>query len=311
MDFKKERVDCHNKFPQRVDFKAEVKFRNRLNSNNGFSPFKPIQFEYNNDVVFQTCMGHLIDGLEFLPFRPDYMFDHCFKVIDEAGCFLFRGKGIKGIAQGLGVKLLNKSKAEWEEIINILGQNIPLMTCRFIVKNLCEAHFKIDNNSEQLVKRAKTCFGTSLYNEFMDKFAIDDDGIASGNVSIERIEKASSFLKLYLSGKKATKNRNNTLNSQLDLNKEQNLPTANQRIELILSLLLFHMRNERAHGSVISPFKTSKSSLNRYQSYYYAMLCSYIFCLGILHLRGFGILGAEKIKECCKDNIDMQNKFFS
>ncbi len=109
MDFKKERVNCHNKYPELVQFKAERKFKGKLDQANGVTPFEPTQIGYGDDAVYQTCIGHLIDGLEFLPYRPDYMFDHSFKVIAETAGHFFPGKGIKGIVQGLPTKLLNHS----------------------------------------------------------------------------------------------------------------------------------------------------------------------------------------------------------
>lgn len=309
MDFKKERVNCHNKYPELIQFKAERKFKEKLDRANGIIPFEPIQIGYGDDSVYQTCVGHLIDGLEFLPYRPDYMFDHSFKVIDEAAGYYFSGKGIKGIVQGLPAKLLNHSRADWEAIVDLLGKNIPLMTCRFLVKRICEAHFLADGNSKQLKDRAISCLGAQFYDEFIKRFALDDSGQATGIISSEQINKAASFVKLYLSGGKGTKKSKPSYKC-LDITKEVNVPTHNKRMEFLLSLLLFNMRNERAHGAVLSPFRTSKSSIERYQSYYFAMLCSYIFCLGALDLRGFGNVLASSILICAENNIELQASFF-
>lgn len=311
MDFKKERVNCHNKYPELVQFKAERKFKGKLDQANGVTPFEPTQIGYGDDAVYQTCIGHLIDGLEFLPYRPDYMFDHSFKVIDETAGHFFPGKGIKGIVQGLPTKLLNHSRGEWESIIDFLGKNIPLMTCRFLVKRICEAHFLPDGNSKQLKDRASNCFGAQFYDEFINRFALDDSGQATGSISTERINKGASFLKLYLSGKKGTKIASDSSYKCLDLTNEKNVPSHNKRMEFILSLLLFNMRNERSHGAVLSPFRTSKSSIERYKSYYFAMLCSYIFCLGALDLRGFGDIPVGNMILCAEKNIQLQADFFS
>lgn len=310
MDFKKERVNCHNKYPELVQFKAERKFKEKLDKAHGVIPFQPIQIGYGDDPVYQTCIGHLIDGLEFLPYRPDYMFDHSFKVIDEAAGYYFSGKGIKGIVQGLPAKLLNHSRADWEAIVDLLGKNIPLMTCRFLVKRICEAHFLTDRNSEQFKDRTGSCLGAQFYDEFINRFALDNDGQLTGNISSEQINKGASFIKLYLSGKKGTKKIKSSYKC-LDLTKEINVPSHNKRMEFLLSLLLFNMRNERAHGAVLSPFRTSKSSIERYQSYYFAMLCSYIFCLGALDLRGFGNVPASSILICAESNLKLQTRFFS
>lgn len=312
MDFKKERVNIHNQFPEVILFKAEKKFREKLEKANKASPFIPIRFGYDGDTTFQTCVGHLVDGLEFLPFRPDYMFDHCFKVIDEAGGPLFFEKGITGVVQRLGNELLKHSRKDWEDIITLLGTCIPLMTCRFLAKRLCEAHFLSDTNSKSLSKRAISCFGKQFYTEFIEKFALDENDKKTGKISPVSIEKGASFIKLYLSGTVAGKRKKKAKESHtwLDLSKQNNIPTPNQRIEFLLSLLLFNMRNERAHGAVLSPFRTSKSSIERYQSYYFAMLCSYTFCLGVLDLKGYASLNSDKIKNCVLENVELQSTFF-
>lgn len=310
MDFKKERVNFHNNFPETILFKAEIQFNEKLKKANGIIPFVPVKLGYDNDPLFQTYVGHLVDGMGSLPFRPDYMFDHCFKVIDDGGSKFFPKKGIKGVVQGLGNELLKQSKRDWECIVNSLGKYIPLMTCRFITKRLCEAYYLKDLNSKALSDRASKCFGVAFYNEFIQRFALDDNGKQTGIISTERIEKGGSFLKLYLSGNKATKRNGKASGQFLDLTKDCNIPTANQRIELLLSLLLFNMRNERSHGAVLSPFRTSKSSIERYQSYYFAMLCSYTFCLGVLSLSNYALLNSDKIKLCVDDNIDLQKVFF-
>jgi len=311
LDFKKERVLCHNKYPKTVQFKAERQFEEKLNKASGVIPFVPVQLGYGDDAIYQTCVGHLIDGLEFLPYRPDYMFDHCFKALDEAGGYFFPNKGIKGIVQGLPDTLLKTSRGDWEAIIDLLGAKIPLMTCRFLVKRICEANFLTDENSKSLSRRAKHCFGSQFYDEFIKRFSLDDTNQATGTISTERINKGASFLKLYLSGKKGTRKIRDASYKCLDLTNEKNVPTHNTRMELLLSLLLFNMRNERSHGAVLSPFRTSKSSIERYKSYYFAMLCSYMFCLGAFELRGFGAISSGKIKNCVEENCRLQLDFFS
>jgi hypothetical protein len=309
LDFKGERVNVHNEWPKRVEFKAETQFKARLELNDHAAPFKTVILDSSNDVAYQICVGHLVDGLEALPFRPDYMFDHCFRIIDERGKLLFPKKGIKGVVEGLGTKLLRASFTDWSDTIDILGKNIPLMTCRYIAKRICVAKIGIDDQSKQVAKRAEHGLGSTFYSEFVDKFGRNDQGNISSNMLDVNFNQAASFLKLYMSGAKGTKKGLST-QSSLDLTKIANVPTNNQRIEVILSLLLFTMRNERAHGGILSPFITSKATLKRYESYYFAMLASYIFSLGVMQLYGFGGLDGAKIKDCCNANTTLQKSFF-
>lgn len=142
--------------------------------------------------------------------------------------------------------------------------------------------------------------GEDTYQEFISKFKLD-------------YKNGASFLKPYLSGGIATKVKKNNKLGLLDLTNPKSILSTSKRIEFILSLslLLFTMRNERFHGSILSPFMTSKSLIQRYQSYYYAMLSAYIFSLGLLDLKKLGTVGGVEVYKCCEQNLILQDSFFS
>lgn len=50
----------------------------------------------------------------------------------------------------------------------------------------------------------------------------------------------------------------------------------NDRIEMLLSVMLYTSRCERFHGDIYSPFKSSKTKLTTYYEYYFLTLCSLI-----------------------------------
>lgn len=313
MDFKRERINIHNNYPQKIEFKAEKQLRERLETLKGAIPFKTIKLSINDSTYdnsnYQIYVGHFIDGLDALPERPDYMFDHCFRVLDHAGSSFFENKGIKGVVQGLGTLLLKESHKEWVDIINELSKNIPLMTCRYISNILVTSYRENNDSSKQIKTRAEDCLGKFFYDKYIEHFE-STEGENSNKKFSENINKSASFLKLYLSGEKGTKKRS-AVHTDLDLTKEKNIPTENKRIEFILSLLLFTMRNERFHGTKLSQFRTSKAKLEKYESFYYAMTASYIFALGSLQLHGYGNLNGKEILECCKENLKLQKQFFT
>ncbi|WP_341930808.1 hypothetical protein [Methyloversatilis discipulorum] len=302
MNSQDQRIQAHNNWPKREEFKAERAFRDRLASKGGDAPFKPISLGKDTDKTYHVCIGHFLDALEALPNRPDQFFDHCFRVIDESARPLFNKQGIKGIVQGLAGKLLSASNDDWQAIVDELGAHIPLMTCRYLAKRMLQVHGSTNDLEKQLSGRVEKCLTKKTYDAFAAKFGTDP-----ANSCIER---AASFLKLYLSGKPASKSRGSAY-KLLDLHDPKNVPSYQQRIEFLLSVLLFTMRNERAHGGVLSAFRTSKGTLERYESYYFSMLCTYVFAAGILSLRGFGGVSSALIRKCATDNILLQKKFFA
>lgn len=315
MDFKAERLKAHNDWPTKILLKAEIEFEQHLRKNELIPFFTLPMTEIKQDELFSLCVGHLTDGLEALPYRPDYMFDHCFRVIDKAMSKFFSGKGIKGVVQGMGNLLIQKDKKEWTEIINACWQHAPVTTKRYIVKRMLAAYETTDDNLRHLEKRTEDCMGKDRYREWCAKFGAQSNRNDSGqetednHQSEENIFKAVGFLSLYLSGKKGTRS-SKASHQLLDLTDDKNVPSAQARIEFLLSIYLFSMRNDRAHGVVLSPFRTSKARIQRYQSYYFAMTCAYIFSLGAILLLGKGGISSNDILDCAKNNFKAQNEFF-
>ena len=310
MNTQDQRIAAHNNWPTKVEFKAERAFREHLNVKGESIPFKTIALGPGNDRTYQVCVGHFVDALEALPHRPDYFFDHCFKVIDVSAKPLFNKQGVNGIVQGLAGKLLSASTQDWQATVDALGSHVPLMTCRYLAKRMLLAHGTTDDLDKQLELRVEKCVRKTVYDEFVGKFGSDASGARLNPATDGAIEKAASFLKLYLSGKPASKSRGSGF-ALLDLKNPKNVPTHHQRIEFLLSIFLFTMRNERSHGGVLSAFRTSKGTLERYEGYYFAMLCAYIFSLGVLNLRGLGSISPPNILICATDNLAMQKAFFS
>ncbi|WP_134706908.1 hypothetical protein [Rahnella sp. CJA17(1/100)] len=309
MNFQKTRVDIHNNYPEKILFKAELEFIKRLEDKGLNVIFSPIKLQYDEDASFQVYLSHYIDGLNTLPFRPDQTFDNNFKVIDDAGRAIFPRGGTKKVLEELSNKLSINQNLDWQNIIDILTENIPLMTCRYITKNIFEAHKDNSFEGRKFQDRIEKCLGKVEYAQLLNQFPSTPTP-ASSPTSLEHLKSASSFMRLYLKGKK-TSQSNKCYPSKLDLSKASNVLSHAKRFDILISLFLYTMRNERAHGASISPFITSKSTFKRYESYYFAMLCSYIFSLGVLSLRGFAGLNSSNILDCCRENVKIQKHFFN
>jgi hypothetical protein len=308
MDFKGRRVVAHNVWPVATEFRAETEFKNKIASQNGMAPFKTIALATNSNPAYQRCVGHLIDGLDALPHRPDYLFDHCVKVMDLAQRHLAKGKGMRGVMENLPAALLSQDSTSWEEITKQLGQAIPRVAVDLLAKRLLQAYLGQGEKPKQLRDRAETAMGEAFYNAFCKKYTTDSSGNTLQDFGVN-IPKAGSFLRLYLSGEPGTRKKKA---SAAVLNLTTNAIPAETRMKVILSLLLFTVRNERAHGAVISPFRTSRANLERYENYYYLMLTAYVFALGTLVLRFPGKSGTSPaILAGCLDNLVLQQLFFT
>ncbi|WP_236186726.1 hypothetical protein [Pseudomonas protegens] len=310
MDFKDARLNAYHQWPQSTKFKAEQKFDSCIERNHNKVPFEVAKLGKPLDNNQSIYIGHYLDGLEALPRRPDYMFDHCFRVIDSSSQIRYPKKGLKGVAQSLGKELVKLAPAHWKVITDSLCHNLPTPTLMYIVKRMCESYVPQNDASKQFYGRVVDCTGKQFYDEFIKKFSIDKSKNITPIPSGELLQSASSFMRLYLSGAVGTKKRRN-IAPALDLTNPNNVPSDACRIEFLLSIWLFTMRNERAHGSALSPFKTSKSSLERYESYYFSMLACYIFSLGALSLSAPHMIKVSEIESCTLSNTALQNLFFT
>ncbi|MCM2564911.1 MULTISPECIES: hypothetical protein [Janthinobacterium] len=325
MNFQKARVDKHNCWPTAMLFKAEQEFADLLVMKHHPQVFEPVHLQFSSDANFQVLVGHLIDGIECLPTRPDYLFDHCFRVIDKGATPLF-SKGGKAIVQGLGGKLTLANQKGWNDILKLLADAMPFGSYKYVAKRICYAHVQPGIQNEFIRGRAKDFFGEVRYDEFMDKFAVPPP-VAPQTVGAKlkgkpklsnpppvdakKIDLCASFLKLYISGSFGGKPKNPATHTALDMTRVQNQPKDKKRIEFFLSLLLFTSRNERAHGSMLSPFRTSKADVERYERFYFSALVAYIFALGVIDLQGAIAIPVADIKAICARNLQLQKYLFT
>ncbi len=308
MNFSNERVSSHNDWPTELRFKAEDAFHKLILEHNSKAPFEPIKLTFSDDPDYQRCIGHLLDALDQMPSRPDYAFDHFFRIIDIVGTSIPIGKGIRGVVQGASQRLLLDDRPSWEQIIDALCAAMPLRTHEFLAKRLLSASL-LPPGKEGLHKRALHTLGSNFHPALIAKYTTDAFGHPISDDSKFDWANAGKLLKLYLSGKPGT--RTKVASSQaLDLSKSSNVPDHARRSEVLTSLLLFQIRNERAHGAVISPFRTSKATISRYQSYYFSMLVSYVYALGLMNLK-FRCISPSDILSGCRKNIQTQRYFFN
>lgn len=307
MNFSNERIRAHNDWPTDIRFKAEDAFRSRLLERNSKVPFEPMQLTFSDDPDYQRCIGHLLDALDQMPSRPDYALDHFFRIIDIVGTSIPIGNAIKGVVQGAAQRLLVDDRASWERIIDALCTAMPLRTHEFLAKRLLSASI-LPPGKDGLHKRALHTLGSNFHPAFITKYTTDKSGCLITDESKFDWASAGKLLKLYLSGKPSTRMKAASTQA-LDLSKLSNVPDYRRRSEVLTSLLLFQIRNERAHGAIISPFRTSKATIVRYQSYYFSMLISYVYALGIMNLKFNCIIPSEILTGCLK-NIQIQKDFF-
>ena len=308
------RIEYQNDWPTKIDFSAELEFQKKIEAAGGLAPFKTGKLTNVNSKDFHIYVGNLIDGLDALPHRPDYLFDHCFRIIDASSKTLTKKKKTTFAISEVNLNIFSTGKADWDQIADLMCKHMPTSTASYIATRLLDASLGKGTDAGAIVARGEKCISSKRFTEATKKYTYANysgPGVA--------VNKFASFIRLLLKTstplKKTTKNSSSpsasTSNfSTLDLTKSANLLSKEDKIQFIITLLLFTMRNERQHGSSVSPFRTSKANLGRYASYYYAMICSYIIALGVVSTGFPKAISSSAILTNAQDNFAEFSKFF-
>lgn len=305
-----QRIQSHNAWPKKVEFSAEAEFQKKIATAGGLAPFATAKLADAGTPEFHRFLGSLIDGLDALPQRPDYLFDHCFRIIDAGAKMLTAKTRTTYAISEVYLNIFSTDHARWATVVNMLAASMPKSSSDYIARRLLDASIGKGSDPVAIVTRARKCLGNQRFAEITQKYSYAAAGAAPGSA----VNECGSFLRLLLKtetpAKSAPKPGGLLKYPTLDLSAQGNLLKPEEKLRLILSLFLFTMRNERQHGSAVSPFRTSKAKLERYASFYYAMIFAYSVALGIISALDSKSIGAATILQNADANLAEFKKFF-
>lgn len=281
------RIKSHNAWPLITVSHAEREFSeliDRLSPGLFLSPYQFTDGNVSSD--FHRHLGMLIDSLEMLPSRPDHAFDICFRIVDELSQQL-TGKGtITDALSNLGSFVCNSraSKNVWGEVINQLCRAMPPVSGRYLAQRLLDA---IPLAKDPLKSRATEILGIDLCTQLHKKYRENLVSLPS-TVELEKEtatanNRAGELLCHLFSLRTAREpTTEHSIYPKLDLSVSSNLLNEAKAMSCLISLLAYTARNERVHGSSLSPFRSSKASLTTYASYYFQFHLIYAVAVGLM-----------------------------
>lgn len=275
------RIASHNNWPVITRTKAEADFIKLLDQKPKFQVLTPYQFSAVDDKDFHRHIGMLIDGLEMLPMRPDHAFDFFFRAVDELSQQMTGKTKITDAVEALGPRVCGNlaTKESWKSFINVFSKKLPLPTAKFMAQRVLSAY---EDRTDPVRPRAERLLGKQRYGDFHQKFV----GCHAGGGTKELAKGANNagrFLKHLVSQRSVMNVANvETAYPSLDLTDPRNIFDEPKALWAMMSLAAFTSRNERFHGSSLSPFRSSKASLSTYASYYFEMLFLYTLAVGLM-----------------------------
>ena len=294
-DTKHLRIEYNNSWPTKFLFPVEQQLKQRLDENNLQQVFLPTKLRYSDDNEFHTLLGHFLEGIDQLPFRPDIAFDSIWRTLDAE---FIRVKDESSLPQhtsrfDIFIRKITSDSKTSKAFLPLL-QIIPMQTSEFVAKRILSSVVSPDNHAEPFLKRVKSCFGESLYLDFLDKYKND---WVSSHGSTQR--RAGAFLKRLAAG------------DELNVNgKKYKLPE-NNSIAFLIAVVMPQFRNERAHGTTFAPFRSSVAKMKTYTHAYFLLLVAYALLLEVFLYRDFGVVEQIEVAEAIEKNMDLFLLIFS
>lgn len=293
-DTKQLRVRYNNEWPRKSLFPVELQFKKVLDDNNVQHAFIPAKLSHSSNQEFHCLLGHFLEGLDQLPYRPDVAFDAIWKALDAE---FFRVKYEVSAPQHESrfESFLNKVTSDQNtcKAFFPLADVIPMQTCEFAAKRILKSNAAPDQHSEAFLKRVKGCFGDSLYSSFLSKY---EPAWAASPEEAQR--RSGAFLRKLLLG------------NELDINGNKFSLTQEKIASFLISIVMPQFRNERFHGTTFPPFRSSAAKLKTYAHGYFILQVAYALLLEVFLYRNFGVISQSTAGEAIEENKNLFVKLF-
>lgn len=237
-------------------FKVEKQFRELLNECN--ASFKPAALSLDYDLHFQREVSYMIDAFDALPLRPDIAFDSIWRA------FELEIKSHRASPSNVNIteSLSHYAPKVDSDFIALLAATIPTQACehlfKTIVTNKLRGTFsRAESRIQDLIKSNKNA--EFFINHLRTRYVNDTDiERRKGAILIRRAMRGESLklgaLRLF------------TLDET-------------SRSQILISLYLWTVRNDRYHGDSFSPFISSKTHINTYAGIFYSFMLTYYLLL--------------------------------
>lgn len=288
-DTKQLRIQYNNKWPSKFLFPAEQQLKKVLDENNVQQAFIPAKLAHSTDHEFHSLLGHFLEGLDQLPYRPDVAFDAIWKALDAE---FFRVKDEVSAPQHESrfESFLNKVTTDQNtcKAFLPLADVIPMQTCEFAAKRILKSKATPDQHSEAFLKRVKGCFGDALYTSFISKY--EPMWVTSPE---EAQRKSGAFL------------RKLVLGNEMDINGGKYTLSKEKTASFLVSIVLPQFRNERFHGTTFPPFRSSAAKLKTYAHGYFILQVAYALLLEVFLYRGFCVITQTDASAAIQSNKEL------
>jgi hypothetical protein len=268
----KVRLQRHNQYkgwqlsevPMDSVFPAEAALAQRIRET-GDELFAPYQFSFHEDDAYHYHLAFLVEAVELLPLKIDLAFDAIWRA--------FESLYAKQLPPPMAFKLGDiapsfagqiEATSEHDILLNRLLEMIPVQSCEYIAQRIFRTWNQPQSDYQKIWNRLEN--PPNNHNEIKDLLGRVATKYAAPNFVHGDERKAAMLLRLVIQG------------SEVEVGGVRITVPRAQRISFLLNALLYTFRNDRFHGSMQPPFKSSIGTIRTYAHVHYCFIWAhYLF----------------------------------
>jgi hypothetical protein len=252
--------------------------------------FYPYPFPYTEDDDYHYHLAFLVEAVELLPLKIDLSFDAVWRAFESYyASRVVAPKPFKLGDEAPDLAALIDRQPEHDLNLNQLLSNIPSQCCEYLAKRVFREWRVAGTDYQKIWNRLNNPAGRhssviTLLTKMAEKYN-------APNMTDAERRKAAMLLRLALSG------------TEVDvLGTKIALPRA-ERISFLFNALLYTFRNDRFHGSMQPPFKSSVGTLHTYAHAHYCFIWGHFLFLFSTTLSAPSLVRHQELAENTGQNI--------
>lgn len=276
-DYVNKRIEYINNWPNVIPFDAEMNYQKRCNDfidKYERQPLSLMKLWIDMEDTYNKAISHFIDSIDVMPYHPNYAFSFAFSALD----FYIKEKHsntntticLKTLADEISI--LSDQNNDIKELLDILFSAIPVSATMYLYKCLC--NLKLNNRAySRLIlnyDNTENLYRKNIIDSIESKYGKDTQN--RNPALLYRKIFNTDFISI----------DGNTINI-----------TRNFRIHLLISGVIYSLRNDSFHGSVMSSTKSSQTTPKRYAMNYYSYIATYTILM-LFVVNNSSISEAEK-----------------
>jgi hypothetical protein len=280
---------------QQPDFPypAEAAMMERLAAT-GNRLFVPYPFPYTDDDTYHYHLAFLVEAVDLLPLKMDLSFDAVWRAFESMYTRSIAPKKYKLHEQAPIVASDIVAHVVLDQAVRDLLSSVPMQSCEYLAQRIFDGWRDPLTDWERIWNRLNNRrhgHVTHLLEEIAIKYS-------APVIALDDRRKVAILLRLALHGE------------EVDLQGAKIKIPVEERISFLLNALLYTFRNDRFHGGMQPPFKSSKGTLRTYTHAHYCFLWAHFLFLYALAKVQAAVVELHLLADNIGHNLEVYKKIY-